>query len=138
VTYNSRVATFRPGGSRHAPGVAAAIVVLSLLLQSQGFDIAAFDSQTVQPTTAQSNHVFTYEPSTVDDEIAALFPLPWQYSSLALGRSLLAVQAPQSEVAFETGVAAPERREFSEIVRWKHWRCLCQTLDTPPPSYIGL
>jgi hypothetical protein len=86
----------------------------------------------------QTNHVITYEPSAVDHEIAAFLPLPWQYSCLALGRSLLAVDAPQSEVAFEVGIAVPEPCESSQVVRWKHRRCLCQMLDTPPPLYGSL
>jgi hypothetical protein len=138
VLYNLCEATLCQRSSRHMPCGATAIVVLSLVLQSHAFDPAICEAPAAQHASIQTNRVITYERSVVHHEIAAFLPLPWQYSSLALGRSLLAVHAPKSEVAFQAGIAAPERGESLQLVRWMHRRCLCQLLDIPPPLYVGL
>ena len=110
-----------------------ASVLVSLLPDSPLYarDEARLHSVRVQ---GQLEQVLFESPSPVDLGYAVVFPRPWQYSPLQLGRASLGAHFTQFIDRPAACSFAPTPDSPPRITWWKCRRYACQMLDTPPPS----
>lgn len=76
-----------------------------------------------------------YEASApLDLSVAVVAARPWRYSTVVLGRALLAAPAPALQ-CIQTPHCSTSSFDYIDRPVWrKYRRHACQLLDTPPPS----
>ena len=119
-------------GPRSLALACLALVLVSLLPNSPLYaqDKARLHSVRVQ---AHVEQVLFEGPSPIDLSIAVLSPRPWQYQPLQVGRVSLGAHFTQFIARPAASLFAPTPSSPPRITWWKHRRCACQMLDTPPP-----
>ena len=111
----------------------AAVVVLCLQFASPVISADGPGSPPCSRLESQAESALSEASSAPDTEIAVFYPRPRPCSSLSLCRTSPSAYVAESCSPSGASFAALTQEHLSQFTWWKHQRCLCQTLDTPPP-----
>ncbi|MBN1857116.1 MAG: hypothetical protein JW846_09210 [Dehalococcoidia bacterium] len=72
-------------------------------------------------------------PVPVQRDIGVLLRKPWAFSPQDFSRTMVTAGTSHPGCLSTTCFVSPVPAHASNLFWWKHRRCMCQMLDTPPP-----